>query len=853
MDNIGVQPAQQNLPPALRPGRLVRARGATWQVRAVTAGADCLAVELARHNVAARRQTLLYPFDRLVPVDALVRSKLVSRRRWIAALRGLLADSVDWAMPRAAVGARIDVLPYQLQPVLALLRGDASRLLIADEVGLGKTIEAGLVLAELCSRGLARRGLVVTPAGLRHQWLDELRQRFAMMSTLADAGWLARRTRELPAGVNPWTPAGCYVTSIDFVKQPEVLAAAREQRWDVLVVDEAHLAAPGTDRGMAVHELASRSLWVVLLSATPHDGNDERFAAFCGTGRVGKAGDPLLVFRRSRFAHASGLHAHRTRVLAVNPAAAETVVHTLLTRYAQRVWASADTAGGPGARLAMTVLLKRAFSSMHALERSARRRLQLLAAEPVGPAQQRLPLVPDTANDPSLQDDEEPDGVLAARGLADRAHERAWLGAIVEAAAVASRHERKLALVRRLLARTDEPLLLFTEFRDTLAWIARMIDRATRAELLHGGQTERERADAIAAFSSGRARVLLATDAASLGLNLQQRCRLVVNLEVPWNPNRVAQRVGRLARIGQQRRVHALMLVSRGTGEEQVLEVFETRRRSIQGSLDSMRSEPECDALAIGASILDREWGHTHDRTTGTDDASRVADPAPTFVRLAKSTFAADADRNAPLILARRHVDPASPVIAALARQRPWLTRLVLRVPLAHWLKSSPSGLVLARARLVDSCGHPWASTLVPLVFRVTRPAAFAKGPPWSQVLDESLATLEQDARRHVERWAALNRAAIQRFVHHLATRAGAIDESIRAEQRRSAVQPDLFVPASQPAAARPRDSDTGVGWLANAALMTIECEVVLGACLRARRPSVTRQSATAPAVMEGS
>src|SRR5262249_55469017 len=135
--------------------------------------------------------------------------------------------------------------------------------------------------------------------------------------------------------------------------------------------------------------------------------------------------------------------------------------------------------------------------------------------------------------------------------------------------------ESKVRVIQRLLTRVAEPVVIFTEYRDTLLGLRAALEAPVT--LLHGGLTRDERRLALAEFASGRARVLLATDAAGEGLNLHHRCRLVINLELPWNPVRLEQRIGRVDRIGQTRTVHACHLIAKGTGEARVLERLRTR------------------------------------------------------------------------------------------------------------------------------------------------------------------------------------------------------------------------------------------------------------------------------------
>ena len=159
--------------------------------------------------------------------------------------------------------------------------------------------------------------------------------------------------------------------------------------------------------------------------------------------------------------------------------------------------------------------------------------------------------------------------MVAAPRLEDAAHERQLLGALARAAERAARHETKIAALARLLRRVNEPAIVFTEYRDTLLHLQASL--GFPSVTLHGGMTRDERLEAISHFTHGGGRLLLATDAAGEGLNLQQTCRLVVNLELPWNPMRLEQRIGRVDRIGQRRAVHVFHLIARDSGESRVL------------------------------------------------------------------------------------------------------------------------------------------------------------------------------------------------------------------------------------------------------------------------------------------
>ena len=228
----------------------------------------------------------------------------------------------------------VDLLPYQLEPALAMLRHGAVRVMIADAVGLGKTVQAGLVLAEL-ARSDGFRGLVVAPAGVREQWSRELRDKFAIDPSTADADWLARASRDLPADVNPWTLPGLYLSSFDFIKRPEVLDPIEQVHWDIVIVDEAHGASLGTARRAAVHAVASRSNGSCC-SPRRHTRVTSSSSRHCAESAKLRRSPPLLVFQRSR-ADAGACRERRTVVLPVTPTDAERRMHRLLDQYSSRV------------------------------------------------------------------------------------------------------------------------------------------------------------------------------------------------------------------------------------------------------------------------------------------------------------------------------------------------------------------------------------------------------------------------------------------------------------------------------------------------------------------------------------
>jgi superfamily II DNA or RNA helicase len=568
----------QSLPAAA--GHHVRVRGARWRIVAVRAYEDCTIVTLsgvAPQNAGVERRVLT-PFDTIEPVDRAARPRLVRRKLWRRACRAWLASHTPPGSPCAARTAQIDLMPHQLEPALAVVRGLGSRLLLADEVGLGKTIQAGLVTSELRARGAIDRVLILTPAGLREPWVRELSERFAFKAMSVDAAVLRRLAATLPVGVNPWSTVEAAIASVDYIKRPEVLPAVAACRWDVVVVDEAHGVAGDSDRHKAVQTLTSHAAYVLLLTATPHSGDRQSFLSLCNLGSADS--DSLLVFRRTRIDVRIGTP-RRVHTLHVRPTADERRMHALLAQYSDAVRAERKGSRQDSC-LALSVLHKRALSSPWSLAQSIERRLAALALAPgmVDGEQLALPL---GGGQGEFTDADEPPSWPADLCLSDAARETRLLTTLAAAAYAAAEGETKVSALRRLLRRAGESAVVFTEYRDTLLHVRPRL--RSPIVVLHGGLTRDERTAALTSFTRSPRCVLLATDAAGEGLNLHHACRLVINLELPWNPMRLEQRIGRVDRIGQRRTVHAVHLVARGTGEIRILSRLEARVAAAQADI----------------------------------------------------------------------------------------------------------------------------------------------------------------------------------------------------------------------------------------------------------------------------
>lgn len=723
----------------LRVGDSVRVRRQRWRVGDVRPFESCRLISLVgtgslNHGAECR---VVVPFERVERLEESRCFRRVRMRLWRRQCRALIADARPAGALQAALHARIELLPYQLEPALAIIRGRGSRVLIADEVGLGKTIQAGLIIAELQAMGATDRVLLLVPAGLREQWRRELVDRFGIDASLVDTAAARRRAAELPVGLNPWCTLPVIVTSIDYAKRSEVLPTILACHWDVVVVDEAHGITPDSDRYRAVSALTARASYVVLLTATPHNGDRAAFDALCDLGKTSDgAGDGLLVFRRRRDDVALG-RKRRVHRVDVRSSAAERRMYERLEQFSRAL--DVEHRESASAALTLTVLHKRALSSAHSLEASVRRRLGDLHTSGANPSLQlALPL--DDGGGELNPSDEAPGWTWPALENPDR--ERRLLENLADAAREAAHHESKLVRLRSLVQRLDarkESVIIFTEYRDTLAHVHRILDRP--CALIHGGLSRDERRTALDDFQSGRSTVLLATDAAGEGLNLHHTCRAVVNLELPWNPVRLEQRIGRVDRIGQTRRVHAFNLISIETGEQRVFERLAMRIASARAAIGSG------NPLAPGIGERMQQLSACEDIGTGLPVTS-----VP-LVRLEE-----EATREGRRLIGAR---------ALGARVPRWLVPDAIRPSIARAAASITRSrlggrmLVVLRAACVDMTGHEVAAHLVPLL---VRPGGRVS-PRRPREAEAVLRAIEPELEMFLDKgWLADAAATIERF-----------------------------------------------------------------------------------------
>lgn len=601
-------------------GESVRIRDRLWVVVGLRQHEDALTLRVrgAEEDNRSLEMSFIYPIEDIERLPSIgLKWNICAPWEWKALHDTYLLGMVYGPNLLSMFNrARIKLEDYQLAAVVHAFSLARQRLLLADDVGLGKTIEAGLVLLELLVRRRADRILIVTPASLTEQWRDEeLEKKFGLNFEVFDSDRISRITADLPRGANPWLYFNRIITSIDYVKREDVKRALRDVPWDVVIIDEAHYlceSASGnkivrTDRSRFGEFIAERTDSLLLLSATPHDGYRTSFYSLV------KLLDPFLcsseedldqervrqlIVRRLKadIRNPDGSLRFRPPIVETIPLKFENAIERELyrnvTRYADGVWKEAtgrretQTVG-----FAMCILKRRLISSPEALRKSLQYRIENASPEPVD-AYSHRGLVADYL-----------DGVPLTEQQLERV-EQTLLGSLlpsekIEALEKLLQDAKKVTpdldskaktLLNFLNGKKDEKIVIFTEYIDTQNYLKTYLEeRGYRGKiaLLNGRMNKNERREAEEIFHRPETMLLIATDAASEGLNFQSDSACVVHYELPWNPNRLEQRNGRVDRWGQTKIVHVYNLHLVETYESEILERLKRKIERIRHDLGS--------------------------------------------------------------------------------------------------------------------------------------------------------------------------------------------------------------------------------------------------------------------------
>lgn len=679
-------------------------------------GVDALWGEKTAQIWLARRDAVVrVRLDGLQPLAQAVPPSLDHLTYVSAAAR--ILDALERDSLVAPLEGSVIPLPHQLYALQRAMSGDRVRYLLADEVGLGKTIEAGLILRELKVRGLAKRVLVVAPAGLVGQWVSELRTHFNEDFRLVRPGnfpaW--RQLAGVDENENLWRLHDQVVCPLDSVKpmdsrrgwSHEQVARYNRERfedlvsagWDLVIIDEAHRLGGSTEqvaRYRLGEALAQAAPYLLLLSATPHQGKTDAFRRLVAFLDADALPDDESVTRenvspfvirteKGRAIDAEGKPLFKPRYTQIVSVAwdesrhEQRALYEAVTEYVRQGYNQALREKKTAIGFLMILFQRLVTSSTAAIRTALERRLEALEL----PSGQLSLFAEDVGEEwVDLDGQEQMESLLTSR-LKGLKNERAEVELLLSAArrcearSPDGKAEALLSWVQKIQREENDPslkVLVFTEFVPTQAMLAEFLrQRGYTVTCLNGSMNLEERKRVQRSFAN-EAQVLISTDAGGEGLNLQF-CHVVVNYDLPWNPMKLEQRIGRVDRIGQEHVVRALNFALEDTVELRVREVLEEKLARIleefgvdklSDVLDSEEGGVDFEQLYVGAVLSPEE---AEARAEALAEAIRAR--------------AESARRGASVLGATEQLDPSAAQRVAGHQMPFWTERMTL-----SWLRS---------------------------------------------------------------------------------------------------------------------------------------------------------------------
>lgn len=543
--------------------------------------------------------------------------------------------------PLSPIQADIIPLPHQIHTLEKTINSTQIRYLLADEVGLGKTIEAGLIFRELKNRGLIKRTLIVAPRGLTKQWVDELKTRFNETFHLT----IPSNITELQE-TNIWKQTDQIITSLDSVKPlrrrtgwtQEKINQYNEKRyqnlveanWDLVIIDEAHKMS-GTTAGVARHRLgqalSEAAPYLLLLSATPHQGKTEQFKRLISLldpekfealetitkehvqphvirtekrTSLNQEGNPLFTPRTTKLVPVKWgpKHSDQRRL------------YDEVTEYIRYGYNKAQEEKRTYIGFLMVLMQRLVSSSTRAIRQALEKRLQVLETGEAIYSEEEQDILFDIEGQIKI------DELFAKIGdsLRDEKKEVESLASLArrcENTSSDARAEALLDLIYQQRADENNPdlkFLIFTEFIPTQNMLTEFLEnRGFKTVTINGSMDLNTRLEAQNKFAE-EAEILISTEAGGEGINLQF-CHIVINYDLPWNPMRLEQRIGRVDRIGQKRPVKAFNLVFDNTVEYRIREVLEEKLQIIlkEFGVDKLSDVLDADEAEIDFNNIYRD------------------------------------------------------------------------------------------------------------------------------------------------------------------------------------------------------------------------------------------------------
>lgn len=512
----------------------------------------------------------------------------------------------------------IEPLPHQIHLVHHILASGNFNWLIADDVGLGKTIETGMLLHALRQRDLAKRILLITPAGLTKQWQEELYHKFKIEDfEIYGEDFFINESRQ-------WKMHDCVIGSMDRLKQADHLESLLQaEPWDLVIFDEGHrlsrrqygLKLDSSERYDLAKNLRNHTKHMLLLSATPHQGMQDKFVALLELLRPERRTELLALNLKPEILHDMVFRNHKADVTDAEgnfifqgkitsalqvPSSRESIdFDKTLQAYLRKGYDAGESLGRTGNAIGfvMTVYRKLAASSAAAIHRALCNRLQRLLDD------QENVTAEDEASDERYLGEWEEQFTSEAREFF--AGEVQLLKDLIAEAAALKANDLKLKLfIEDIIgkinaANSDEKVLIFTEYRTTQSYLRDALADlfgSDRVDLINGSMQHADRREAIKRFEE-QGRFLISTEAGGEGINLQSKCHVMVNYDLPWNPMRLVQRIGRLYRYGQKKKVVVFNIQQSDSLDQSIVDLMYERIDSVVTDLAGVQKHEFNDGL----------------------------------------------------------------------------------------------------------------------------------------------------------------------------------------------------------------------------------------------------------------
>ncbi|MGQ9672704.1 MAG: protein NO VEIN domain-containing protein [Candidatus Aminicenantales bacterium] len=630
--------------------------------------------------------------------------------------------------------SQIDPLPHQIEAVYHyILQNPRFRFLMADDPGAGKTIVAGLLLKELKYRGLVERVLVVVPGNLKDQWLREMKEKFQENFSFID-----RNVMNTEWGKNAFIEKNQVIISMDFARQDDVRLALKDSKWDLVIVDEAHKMAAykygekikKTQRYNLGEVLSPITNYLLFLTATPHKGDPENFRLlldllepgfFANTSMLSESiqnkDNPLFLRRLKEdlkdFEGVPLFPPRKVETIKYYLSEDEKNLYNAVTAYVEEHFNRALEKEKRSVAFALTILQRRLASSVRAIRKSLERRHRRLKEL----YEKEQPIPPVGYDEDTIEDSEEKERWAKEEELLEKLTsadnleaEVEMLGELVDLAKQVEKKEieTKLNELRKVidtekLRQTATKLLLFTESKDTLEFLVEKLRAWDYSVVyIHGGMNLVERIKAEADFRNW-AQIMVSTEAGGEGINLQF-CWLMVNYDIPWNPNRLEQRMGRIHRYGQRHEVHIYNLVALDTREGRILDRLFEKLSQIQKHLGSDRVFDVIGEVYFGKSLRDLILEAIAGKRTMEDilkDFERIPDEKA-IQKVREASLEA---------LATKHID----LTRILGEQRRARENMLVPEYIEEFFHRAASRLNIKMERRQDGC---WHLTSIPFELR---------------------------------------------------------------------------------------------------------------------------------------